>query len=192
EAFDERCRDAIVVAGMTVSSAALRRLSELGVAGVIVGGLPVRALEPFFGTALLPWLRSLPHDSVTGWPLPFGVVMLEGFGRIPIAEAVFSIFRERAGRWTTLLRGESVGIDRPVCFMSSRGQRGRPLEPVPLCDGGLVHLRIPARPGIGRLCRLPFLARSPEGFAFEAVLVERDDRIEVVPVELVDPLELPS
>lgn len=187
--FDERCRGAVVVAGMTVSSAVLRRLLEIGAAGVIVGSLSVSALQPFFRE--ITQMRRALTTSLADWPLPFAILVMEGFGRIALTEPLFSALCERTGRWTALLRGESIGLDRPVCFSPSRGLSGRPLQPVPLSIGMPVRLRIPAGSGIAHVRSLPFLARCLEGLPFEALLVERDGCVETVPVDLVDPLEGP-
>lgn len=187
--FDQRCRGTVVVAGMTVSSAVLRRLLDIGAAGVIVGSLSVSALEPFFRD--LAQVRRALTGLRGDWPLPFGILVMEGFGRIALADPFFEALRERTGRWAALLHGESIGLDRPVCFTPSRGLHGRSLQPVPLSVGMPVHLRIPAGPGIAHVRSLPFLARCLEGLAFEAVLVERDGRVETVPVDLVDLLEAP-
>jgi hypothetical protein len=188
EEFDERCRGAVVLAGMTVSSAALRRLQEVGAAGVIVGGLSLSALEPFVGGRSGERLQRLLAAGDTSWPLPFGLLLLEGFGRLPVMPPLFAFFQERSGRWVTLLRAESLGLERPACLVAARGLHGKLLEPLPLEEGVPVHIDVPARPGIGRLRSAPFLARPFDGFAFIAVLVERDERVETVPVEHVTPL----
>ncbi|MBO9350048.1 MAG: hypothetical protein J7449_01045 [Thermomicrobium sp.] len=188
EEFDERCRGAIVLAGMTVSSAALRRLHDVGAAGVIVGGLSTHALEPFWGSATPTRLQRALVDPSADWPFPFGVLMLEGFGRLPVPEPAFDFLAERAGRWVALLSSASLGLDRPACFVSSRSLQGQPLQPVALVPGAVVHLRLPARPGLGRLVSVPFVARQPDSLAFRAVWVERDGNREIVPVDLVDPV----
>ncbi len=188
DAFDERCRGAVVVAGLTVSSAVLRRLQEVGAAGVIVGGISVSALEPFIGRLSGDQLSRLVTGSEVLWPFSFGVLVQEGFGRLPLPRPLFAFWQERSGRRVSLLRATSLGLERPACFVSSRGLQGRPLEPVAYTEGTVVAIERPARPGIGVLRSAPFLARSLDGFPFAAVLVEREDGVEVVPTELVVPL----
>jgi len=190
EEFDERCRGAVVLAGMTVSSAALRRLADVGAAGVLVGGLSLSALEPLIGGRSGERMRQLVLTGEAAWPLSLGVLLLEGFGRLPLAEPVFSFLQERSGRWVSLLRAESVGLERPLALVSSRSFQGRPLEPVPLEAGIPVHVGIPARPGVGRLRSAPFRSRTFDGFMFPAVLVERDGQVDQVPLDLVTPLGL--
>ncbi|MCX7622941.1 MAG: hypothetical protein N2Z82_04185 [Thermomicrobium sp.] len=190
EEFDERCRGAVVLAGMTMSTAVLRRLQELGAAGAIVGGLSVSALEPFLGGNMGERLRQLLSTGTVGWPFSFGLLLLEGFGRLPIARPVFELLQERRGRSVALLRGDTLGLDRPACFVSSRGFHGKSLEPLPLETGVPVHVGVPARPGVGVLRSAPFLSRAFEGCPFTAVLVERDGRVEPLPVEVVTPLGL--
>ncbi len=188
EEFDERCRGAVVVAGLTVSSAALRRLSELGAAGVVVGSVSIGTLEPFLGERTAERLEPLLAGSSLDWPFPFGILVLEGFGRLPIPEPAFTALQEHAGRSVALFRGESLPIGRPGCFATSRSLHGKPLTPVPLTPGNRVHIRIPGRPGIGQLRSDPFLAREHDGLAFHAALVERNGRTQPVPVEWLDPL----
>ncbi len=188
DAFDERCRGAVVVAGLTVSSAALRRLQDVGAAGVIVGGMSLGALEPFIGRPSSDQLRRLLTDSEPLWPFSFGVFVQEGFGRLPLPQPLFSFWQERSGRRVSLLRAASLGLERPACIVASRGLQGRPLEPVAYTEGTAVAIERPARPGVGVLRSVPFLARSIDGFPFTAVLVEREDGVEVVPVESAIPL----
>ncbi|MCX2726852.1 hypothetical protein OO015_05015 [Thermomicrobium sp. 4228-Ro] len=188
EEFDERCRGAVVLAGMTVGSAVLRRLEEVGAAGVIVGGISVSALEPFVGGRADERLRTLLEAREAVWSFSFGLLLVEGFGRLPLAHPLFAFLQERNGRWVSLLRADSVGVERPVALVSSRSFQGIPLEPVPFEDGIPVHVDVPARPGVGYLRSAPFLSRTFDGAAFPAVLVERDGRIEQQPVDLVTPL----
>jgi len=147
-----------------------------------------RALEPFWGSATPTRLQRALVDPSADWPFPFGVLMLEGFGRLPVPEPAFDFLAERTGRWVALLSSASLGLDRPACFVSSRSLQGQPLQPVALVPGAVVHLRLPARPGLGRLVSVPFVARQPDSLAFRAVWVERDGNREIVPVDLVDPV----
>lgn len=192
EEVDERCQGAVVVAGMTVSGAVLRRLSDVGAAGLIVGSLSLAELAPFFTGSLMSSLNQVLRGALGAWPLPFGVLLLNGFGRLPIPAPLLPVFEERRGRGVALLNRTSVGLEWPVCLTFSRSLQGRAPIPVRLVPRLAIQVRLPARPGIGKLLSGPFWPREMPWNGYPAVLVERDGERELLPLDAVVPLSQPA
>ena len=185
DAIDERCRGAVVVAGMTVSSAALRRMASLGVAGVIVGSLSATSIQAVLGISGSDaqadlWAARLLHGSWSGGftEAPVSVLVTEGFGRRPMARPLFDALATREGHDAALLFASSIrGETRPACLITRAGATGgREPVAVPVRDGVRVRLTDPGRLGQVGVCRGdPVLDLRLDGVARWAVAVEFDD-----------------
>ncbi|MCM8748556.1 hypothetical protein NET02_05310 [Thermomicrobiaceae bacterium CFH 74404] len=185
DAIDERCRGAVVVAGMTVSSAALRRMASLGVAGVIVGSLSATSIQAVLGISGSDaqadlWAARLLHGSWSGGftEAPVSVLVTEGFGRRPMARPLFDALATREGHDAALLFASSIrGETRPACLITRAGATGgREPVAVPVRDGVRVRLTDPGRLGQVGVCRGdPVLDLRLDGVARWAVVVEFDD-----------------
>lgn len=118
-------RGKIVVGGSNVSLAALRKAAEIGVVGIVVGGVLDREL--------IDYLRGALNDpafdigvAITGQePIPFTLVVTEGFGTIRMAERTFDLLRSLEGRTASINGATQIraGVIRPEVI-------------VPLEDGG--------------------------------------------------------
>jgi hypothetical protein len=104
---------AIVVAGTHVGAAAIRRLVEVGAAGLLAGGLVEREIAAALGwqaeDRLAPW-RPLPGDRAIaeGLPVPLAIVATEGFGRLPMNPLAFELLGELHGQRAVLLTATRV------------------------------------------------------------------------------------
>lgn len=93
----------IVVAGNSITADTMRRLIEVGAAGVICGGLVEREVSACLGIPaedrLSPW-RIGPSDIGVGDKLMsnLAVVATEGFGATPICPEIFSELRSLNGQ----------------------------------------------------------------------------------------------
>jgi hypothetical protein len=137
ELMPEQVKDAwkgqIVVCGMTVGVPTLTRLKQIGVAGVIVGSLAEADIRRFLAsggaTGEVPaarfWRSPHPDAPFSAWAAasPFAIVATEGFGRIPMAEAVFSFLREREGQTASVQAATCVGesLHRPEIYVTAAG-----------------------------------------------------------------------
>ena len=96
----EEWRGAIILGGMTIGVPALRKLKEAGVAGVIVGSVSeadIRRFNAPDGEVDVQsfWARhnGLPDGRGSG----LVIVATEGFGRLPMADAVYEFLASNAG-----------------------------------------------------------------------------------------------
>jgi hypothetical protein len=113
--FTAEHRGKIVVGGANVSLPALRKAAEVGVAGIVAGGIVDREL--------IDYLRSALHDphydigvAITGQePIPFTLVITEGFGTIRMADRTFSLLKSLAGKMASINGATQIraGVIRP-------------------------------------------------------------------------------
>ena len=89
---------AIVVGGSHAGEAALKKLIEVGAAGLIVGGLVEREVVLALGwkteDRLVPW-RAQPGGRAIadGLPVPLALVATEGFGPLAMNTHAFELFQ---------------------------------------------------------------------------------------------------
>ena len=121
----------VVLCGMTVSVPALNRLKQAGVAGIIVGSLAEADVRRFLSSndshgemsAGQFWSSSHPTAPFarTASSSPFVIVAIEGFGRIPMAETVFSFLREHDSQTVSISAETSIGdvLRRPEIYITT-------------------------------------------------------------------------
>lgn len=135
---DARVTYALVLGGSEVTADALRRMIELGARGVIVGSIRSGELADFLGYpagrgqdsgwTAAPWTMGASSMHSNGWVFPppypgksipvppdFSVIVMEGFGSVPMNARVFELLAAHDGQEiavdaTTRLRG---GLARP-------------------------------------------------------------------------------
>ncbi len=99
-AIDVGSHGAILVAGARIDLEALGRARAMGVRGVVVGGLVSRDLRGFRASEVRQ--RAALH----GGP-PFAVLVLDGYGKRPIAPSIWARLLAAAGREV------AIGVDPP-------------------------------------------------------------------------------
>jgi hypothetical protein len=154
-AIDIGAAGSILVAGARLDIEALTRARAIGVAGVIAGGLVGRELHQLEEADLRQ--RAALHAAG-----PFGVVVMDGFGRRPMPALAWELLVAAEGR--------QVGLAPDERLVIVDGEEG--LEP-PRVPQGTV--RITAGDGAGRTGRIVGLAgpvRTPAGLYQPAGWVE--------------------
>ncbi len=183
EGIDDSCAGKILVGGSLVSLDALRRCVEVGVAGVVVGGINDADLDEFLGYPL--------GVAITGQEsLGTTLMLTEGFGEIPMAARAFEILKSRAGQrasinGTTQIR---AGVMRPEVIIPEPGATWQSDDDETMT--GLQvgsEVRVIRDPLFGRLATVTELPEQLEQIATEAqvrvVRVKLDDtgEVETVP-----------
>jgi len=100
-AIDVGATGKIVVGGSRASAETLTRARAMGVAGIVLGGVLDKELRDF--EAIQRRRREI--GGLTG---SFGVVLLEGFGKVGIDPQRFAWFRAHAGRMASLFGAEGL------------------------------------------------------------------------------------
>ena len=104
----ENMRGAIVVGGARVSHAAVQRAIEVGVAGIVAGGVDDADLKAMLGYDLGVAITGSERIGLT-------VVITEGFGEIAMSERTFRILQQREGRQASVNGATQIraGVMRP-------------------------------------------------------------------------------
>jgi hypothetical protein len=169
----------IVVGGSRTSAETLIRARAMGVAGIVLGGLLDKELRDF--EAIQHRRREV--ESVDG---TFGLLLIEGYGKVGFDPGLFAWFRRQAGRMATLFGAERelyvYGADAP------------PRRRVPARPGDAVIAH--RRPFAGRtgvlLRELDGLHAAPSGIAARSGLVRFEDgRVVAVPLANLEATEAP-
>ena len=101
-------RDGIVVGGSLVEAGAFERAKEIGVKGIVVGGIRDLDLKELLGYEL--------GVAITGTEdVGFVLVVTEGFGRIDMAERTFALLKRYEGHKASISGATQIraGVIRP-------------------------------------------------------------------------------
>ncbi len=111
----EAHRGKIVIGGSNISQTALRRAAEVGVVGIVVGGVIDRDLMDYLAFAL----NQPGYDigvAITGQePIAFSLMITEGFGTIDMAARTFALFQSLEGKTASINGATQIraGVIRP-------------------------------------------------------------------------------
>lgn len=101
-------KDCIVIGGARITHEAIQRAIEVGVKGVVSGGLDDQDLKLILGYDLGVAITGTERIGVT-------VVVTEGFGEIAMARRTFELFRSREGDFAAINGATQIraGVMRP-------------------------------------------------------------------------------
>src|SRR5574342_880726 len=109
----------VVVGGSFISSDALARAKEVGVAGVVIGGIHDKDLRALLGYDL--------GVAITGTEqVGFTLILTEGFGPIPMARKTFALLSTHAGQSASISGATQIraGVIRPEIIIPKGGASG--------------------------------------------------------------------
>ena len=184
--FDETHRGKIVIGGVSASIEALRKAAEMGVVGIVCGGIVDRELMDY----LAETLKQPGYDigvAITGQEaIPFSLMITEGFGSIEMAERTFALFRSLEGRLASLNGATQIraGVIRPEVIVPSepKGSVDAFLSNSSSESGQLAigtHIRIIREPYFGALATV-------SGLPSELTQVESETWVRVLEAILED------
>jgi hypothetical protein len=103
----------IIVGGANITGEALRKAAEIGVTGIVVGGIVDKDLIDYLGYDI--GVAITGHENI-----PLTLVLTEGFGTIAMAERTFALFRAREGRQASLSGATQIraGVIRPEVIIA--------------------------------------------------------------------------
>jgi len=103
----------VIIGGANVSGAALRRASEMGVIGIVVGGIIDKDLTEFLGYDI--GVAITGHENIT-----LTLVITEGFGTIAMAHRTFELLRSLEGKSASINGATQIraGVIRPEVIVS--------------------------------------------------------------------------
>lgn len=147
----------VLIGGSLVTGAALRRAVAVGVAGIITGGVHDRDLTDWLGSEVMM------ADS-TVLPSGLTLVVVGGFGRVPMEASVAGLLADHTGRLACLSGHTRVraGALRPevIIPLAGGGDQEASDAAVPSLSVGSVVLVVRA-PWFGRCGRVAALPAEP-------------------------------
>lgn len=163
----------ILIGGALVSAAALRRAEQLGVRGIICGGVLSADLRDYLGYDI--------GVAITGQEdIGLSLVVTEGFGRLPMAAKTFALLADLAGRQASINGSTQIraGVMRPEIVVP-RADRAI------AADAAVRGLELGSRV---RLIRSPWFGQlgSVVGLPSALAPIASEARVRVVEVELAD------
>jgi hypothetical protein len=177
----EDCRGAILVGGMSPGIDVLKRASELGAKGLVVGSIDDKALTSYLGYDLGVAITGDEELSMT-------LIITEGFGRLPISDRVLDVLRDFDSQEVSINGATQVraGAIRPEIIAIHSGDRSSvtlPVEEIGLNLGLRVRMiRVPFFGLYGEIVELPHDVATIETGAKTRILKARLDNGSVVSV----------
>jgi hypothetical protein len=107
----------IVVGGSFLSAETMTRAKELGIIGLVVGGIHDKDLRALLGYDLGVAITGTEHVGFT-------LILTEGFGTIPMAQKTFALLSAHAGHKASISGATQIraGVIRPEIIIPSAGR----------------------------------------------------------------------
>ena len=173
----EECAGKIVVGGSIVDGPTLKKAVELGVKGIIVGGIKDADLSSFLGYSIGVAITGEERKGLT-------LILTEGFGKMSMAVKTFNFLKEFEGKLACINGATQIraGVIRPEIIIpidetTSDGSEDEKLHLEGLTSGLPVRIIGPPYFGaIGHVTDLPIDLQT----------VETESKVRVLEVELED------
>jgi hypothetical protein len=172
----------VVVGGSFLSAETMAKAKEIGVAGLVVGGIHDQDLRVLLGYDL--------GVAITGSEqVGFTLILTEGFGAIPMAAKTFAVLSSHAGAMASISGATQIraGVIRPEIIIPLKGGRSTVNRSATqtregIQPGDLVRIiRDPLFGKIGRVSALPSeLRKIPTESEVRVLEVRFDDESTVV------------
>ena len=184
--LDDSHRGKIVVGGVKVTLEALRKALDVGIVGIVCGGVVDRDLMDFLAEAL----NSPGYDigvAITGQEaIPFSLMLTEGFGSIQMAERTFNLFKSLEGQLASLNGATQIraGVIRPEVIVpfNADSTSGASLKDTS-SDAGQLRVGTPIR-----IIREPYfgLLGAVSSLPAELTQIESETWVRVLEAKLLD------
>lgn len=178
EKIDSSCKDKILVGGALITIDSLTKATQMGVRGIVVGGIEHEDLTKFVG-----------HDigvAITGQEeIGTTLIITEGFGKMSMSTGTFNLLKSFNGKRASMNGATQIraGVVRPEVIMALEGDEAKELnEDADEISGGMplgTQVRIIRDPYFGRIGQVSSLP-------VELATVESESKVRVVEVELED------
>lgn len=182
----------IVVGGSILSAETMAKAKELGVAGLVVGGIHDKDLRALLGYDL--------GVAITGTEqVGFTLILTEGFGTIPMAQKTFTLLSAHAGEKASISGATQIraGVIRPEIIIPKKAGSVTGAETA-LPERGGIQIGDPVRiirdPLFGKIGQVSALPSDLQKIPTESevrVLEVRfpDDQVAVIPRTNIEVIE---
>ncbi|MEO0087517.1 MAG: hypothetical protein ABIK90_05545 [candidate division WOR-3 bacterium] len=176
--IDENCKGEIVVGGSLVTLEALKKAREVGVRGIVVGGIEDETIKNFLGYDIGVAITGQENCNLT-------LIITEGFGRMKMAEKTFSLLKSLEEKIASMNGATQIraGVIRPEIIVTQRDSfNKKQMEDSFKYSQGLeigTPVRIIREPYFGMIGKVVSLP-------VELQKIETESYVRVVEVELED------
>lgn len=153
--IDESCKDCIIVGGNLMVYSAIKKAREIGVRGIIAGGINDKDLRDFLGYDLGVAITGNENIGIT-------LLITEGFGEIDMAERTFRLLKKNEGKEASINGATQIraGVIRPEVVIPIekpvKVEKERKKQPGILEIGDVIRvIRVPYFGKLGRVVALP-------------------------------------
>jgi len=176
ECISEDMKGQIIVGGSLVTLPALTRASELGVAGVVVGGIVDTDVEQYVGHSIGVAITGQEEVGST-------LIITEGFGPIQMAQRTFDLLKANEGRQASVNGATQIraGVIRPELIIPLAEHEG--IDSVEVLAGHTLEIGTPIR-----IIREPYFGQlaSVSGLPSELTKIGSGAMVRVLEAELRD------
>ena len=105
----------VIIGGSNISGAALRKAADLGILGIVVGGIVDKDLIEYLGYDI--GVAITGHENI-----PLTMVLTEGFGTIAMAHRTFALLSSLEGQEASLSGATQIraGVIRPEVIVANK------------------------------------------------------------------------
>ncbi len=174
------CKGKIVVGGARITYEALQKAVQVGVKGIVVGGVSDQDLTRFLGYKI--------GVAITGQEdIPMTLVVTEGFGDMSMSDRTFSLLKEFDGRYASINGATQIraGVLRPEIVVP----RVEVSEDKLSCFDDTVSFEKGLLPGTQvRIIREPYFGALGvvSGLPVKLQTIETESDVRVLEVQLAD------
>jgi hypothetical protein len=160
EKIKPECKAKILVGGTLVTGDAIKRATEIGVKGIITGGINDEDLTNFLGYKI--GVAITGHEDI-----PLTIIITEGFGKMNMSKKTFALLNQFEGRQSSINGATQIraGVIRPEIIIPRPELKTTKLaeykEKKEFLEQGLVKgttiriIREPYFGALGTILRLP-------------------------------------
>ncbi len=122
--IDDSCKDKIIVCGTMVTYAVIKKAQEVGVSGIITGGIDDRDLKQLLGYNI--GVAITGHEEVG-----LTIVVTEGFGKIDMAKKTYGLLKQFDGHKASIhgITQIRAGVMRPEIIIPIKFKEEELTEP---------------------------------------------------------------
>ena len=176
EAIKEEHKGKILVGGSLVTSDAIHKAIDLGVKGIIAGGIDDQDLKDFLGYDLGVAITGNENKGIT-------LILTEGFGPIRMAEKTFKLLNDNKGKKCSINGATQIraGVMRPeIIIPLEKKEEGKDTKAVEATGAMEIGSQL-------RIIRQPHFGEQAEVIELpvELTTLESETKVRVVTVKLV-------
>ncbi len=175
--INEDCEGKILIGGSLVTLEALKKAKEIGVKGIVVGGIEDETIKNFLGYDIGVAITGQENCNLT-------LIITEGFGQMKMADRTFSLLKSLEGKIASINGATQIraGVIRPEVIVTQKADINKMQENPFKYSQGLeigTLVRIIREPYFGKIGKVVSLP-------IELQKIETESYVRVVEIELED------